>query len=299
MSLRREQQAELEKIFYDFMEYYKYKNNKYYWYNPPNPMHPCDYYDKYGNCYHHDKHKHQHDHNHKDDFHQTKPLPKPPKMPYTTLPYYFITPFRADEYTLDPRATKILTPATVCDKNETFPITYTPTYETMDMTARVDMNQTEQAYYKALFDGLNKALMPFVEQVIKNNNFEGSPINDKYFDKETLSQLISEVITKAKDNPSLAIFLEDLDPKVRELMRNIVQSLLLGELFVVHRPNTDLNELNMTPMPYMGESPRINSTQIIDGYVKDCNCKYSFEEPRVQTKKLSNLGIEETQYFSN
>ncbi len=298
MSLRREQQAELEKIFYDFMDYYKYKNNKYYWYNPPYPMYPCDYYDKYGNCYKHD-HKHMHDHkeDHKDDYHQTKPMPKPPKMPYQTLPYYFITPFRADEYTLDPRATKLLTPATSCDKNETFPTVYTPNteaYETMDMSSRVDMNQTEQAYYKALFDDLNKALMPYVEQVIKNNNYEGSPINDKYFDKESLSQLISEVLMKAKDNPKLVTFIEDLDPKVKELMRNIVQALLLGELFVVHRPNTDLNEGNMTPMPYMGESPRK-----VENHIKNCECTHSNIEPRVQTKSIIQPKIQDTQYFSN
>ncbi len=297
MSLRREQQAELEKVFYDFMEYYKYKNNKYNWYNPHHPMHPCDYYDKYGNCYHIDKDEHPH--HHKNDFQQTKPMPKPPKMPYTTLPYYFITPFRADEYTLDPRATQILTPATVCDKNETFPTTYTPTYETMNMTTRVDMNQSEQAYYKALFDDLNKALMPIVEQVIKNNNFEGSPINDKYFDKESLSQLISEVLMKAKDNPELVNFVEDLDPKVRELMRNIVQALLLGELFVVHRPNTNLNEQNMTPMPYTGESPRLNYVSTIKEYAKDCNCNSLKHEPRVKTKSFNTIGQDETQYFSN
>ncbi len=302
MSIRREQQSELERIFYDFMEYYKYKNGKYYWNKPPYYQHPYDCYDKPENC---QKHKHIHNHH---GYYQTKPMPKPPyNMPYTTLPYYFITPFRADEYTLDPRATKILTPTTNCDSNETFPTVYTPNpeaYKPMDMASRIDMElNAEQKYYKALFNDLNKALMPYVEQVIIENNYEGSPINDKYFDRESLAQFVSEVLAKAKKDPKLVAYIEDLDPKVRELMKNMVQSLLLGELFVVHRPNTNLNTNNMTTSPYISDSPRAeNNTHAkinIDDYIKDCGCEHSKYEPVVKTKAPDTSKIQTIQYFSN
>ncbi len=211
MSLRREQQAELERIFYDFMDYYKYKAPHY-------------------------------------------------KVPYHTLPFYFLTPYRSEEYTLDPRATKMLKPATTCDINETFPVVYTPNPEAYDDN-RVDKEQTEQMYYKALFDNLNKALLPYVEDVIKDNDYEGSPINDKYFSKESLAQLVSQILDKAKENPALVDFVNDLDPKVRELMKNIVQALLLGELFIVHRPNTNLNDKNLTTMPYDSTTTRYSNHQ--------------------------------------
>ncbi len=302
MSLRREQQAELERIFYDFMEYYKYKNNTYYWYNPPYQQMPCDCNKKPGDC---NIHKHKHNHH---DYKQTKPMPKPPyDMPYTTLPYYFITPFRSDEYTLDPRATKIMTPTTNCDKNETFPTIYTPNteaYETMDLSSRVDMEQTtEQKYYKALFQDLNNMLMPYVEQVIKENNYEGSPINDKYFDRESLAQLVAEVLKKAKGDPKLVSYVNDLDPKVRELMKNIVQALLLGELFVVHRPNTKLNTQNLITPPYTTVPSRLESsfdTKInMDDYIKECDCQHSIKEPVVKTKTIDALSSMDIQYFSN
>ncbi len=302
MSIRREQQADLEAIFYDFMEYYKYKNSKPYWHNPLYPQHPYDCYDKTGDCH---KHKNIPDHH---GYKQTKPMPKPPyDIPYTTLPYYFITPFRADEYTLDPRATKVLTPTANCDTNETFPTVYTPNpeaYETMDIVSRIDMEQTtEQKYYKALFNDLNKALMPYIEQVIIENNYEGSPINDKYFDRETLAQFVSDVLEKAKDDPKLVAYIEDLDPKVRELMKNMVQSLLLGELFVVHRPNTKLNTNNMTTSPYIKDIQRsanhIRTKTNIDDYVKNCGCNQLKDEPVIKTKTLDSSKIQTIQYFSN
>ncbi len=294
MSLRREQEADLERIFYDFMEYYKYKNKNYYWYTPPYPNYPPM------DCHKHKdmdckKHKHIHD-----KMHPEKP---PYNMPFTTLPYYFITPFRADEYTLDPRATKVLTPATVCNENETFPTIFAPNpeaYEMMDMEMRVDYDQTEASYYKALFTDLNTTLMPYVEQVVKSNNYVGSPINDKYFDRETLAQLVTEVLTKAKENPKLVDYVMDLDPKVRELMRNIIQALLLGELFVVYRPNTELSDKNVTSMPYEGESPRISKSNT--RFNQGCGCleKYpSNKEKTVRTKTTYSANSQENQYFSN
>ncbi len=294
MSLRREQQAELERIFYDFMEYYKYKNSKYYWYNPPYQQMPCDCYDKIEGC-------NKHNHN---DYPQTKPMPKPPyNMPYTTLPYYFITPFRSDEYTLDPRSTKILTPTANCDKNETFPTVYTPNmeaYENMDLVSRIDeMQTTEQKYYKALFQDLNNMLMPYVEQVIKENNYEGSPINDKYFDRESLAQLVTEVLNKAKNDPKLVSYVNDLDPKVRMLMRNIVQALLLGDLFVIHRPNTNLNTKNMTGTSYDSTTPRLESSYNTKSEVTDYISQQSIFEPIVKTKIPNALNTMDIQYFSN
>ncbi len=244
MSLKYEKQSELEKIFYDFMNYYKYKNS--YWHKPQHPHY------KHCNC----NCKMPHNHH---------------KVPYSTLPYYFMTPYNQKEdydvpYYEDGRSTKVLTPANNCDINETYPIVYTPNpeaYEDMNNVIRKNMDpeESEVLYYKAMFNNLNKSFTPYVEQIIKNNDYPGSPINDKYFTREYLQQLISDILEISKENPKLVNYIEDLDPKVKELVRSMVEALLLGELFLVHRPMTELNDKNLTPMPYNTPSPRVNSTE--------------------------------------
>ncbi len=130
----------------------------------------------------------------------------------------------------------------------------------------------DENYYKALFTHINKMGMPYVEQVIKNNNSEGRPINDTYFDRESLAQIVDEVSQRAKANKQLAEFINDVDPKVRQLIKNIAQALVLGELFVVHRPNTKLNEGNMINMDqkpyYMQQTPaeKVVKTKQFDNY---------------------------------
>ncbi len=294
MSLRREQNAELERVYNDFMNYYQKKglmpkHNH-------NLKYPCYDQDHDGDCdnneYHH-KHKHHTKpmpkpiypphHNHHPHpihpiypIHPHHPMPYEPPMyelPYTILPFplYPNIPYSPlnqkrviednSEYTIrqSERATKVLEPAKVCDPNETFPVVYTP--DILNATPRVDNSKTvEQKYYKAMFSDISKTLQPYVDQVIKNNNYEGSPINDKYFDRESLAQLVQEVLDRAKNNPKLVSYIQNLDPKVREIMKNLVEALVLGDLFVVHRPNTKLNESNMMNiMPYNSQNARYNN----------------------------------------
>ncbi len=289
MSLRREQSAELDRVYNDFMDYFQKKgmHNMHKPLHPPYMMpYPCYDIDHDNDCdndeYYHKKH------------HNTKPMPKPHyphnklpyKLPYTTLPYelpyhtippyelpYTILPYpyshlghkriveETEDYTVrqSERANKVLEPTKNCNPNETFPTVYTP--DIMQMEPRADNSKSvEQKYYKAMFTDLNKTLQPYVTQVIKNNNYVGSPINDKYFDRESLAQIVSEVLQRAKNNPKLVSFISSLDPKVREIMKNLVEALVLGELFVIHRPNTKLNEGNMMNiMPYNSQNARYNN----------------------------------------
>lgn len=259
MNLRAETDLELERIFFDFMNFYKYINGGapfFYFHDFANP--PMHHY------------KHNHNHNYKHNHNQNY-------QPYNTLPYIF-APNR--EY--NTRVTEVLEPATICNDNETFPVVYTPTPDMNNYTnaptnmmppnSRVDYNQTEQTYYKALLDGLSNTLIPFIEHVIKNNNYTGSPINDKYLDKESLGQLVSEVINSAKQNNQIYALANSEDPNVRELLKNIVKVLLLGELFIVHRPNTMLNENNMTNINQQPEEQRHNNFYG-NKLTGNCNCK--------------------------
>ncbi len=270
MSLRREQNAELERVYNDFMNYYHKHGLKPKHY--PEMIYPCYDYDHDGDCdndeYYHKKHHH-------------KPMPKPMphhphhphKFPYNILPYplYPNVPYSPlykkrvlednPEYTEREieRSSKVLEPTAICNTNQTYPIVYTP--DIMKDTPRVDNSKTvEQKYYKAMFSDISKTLQPYVAQVIKNNNYVGSPINDKYFDRESLAQLVQEVLDRAKNNPKLISFIQNLDPKVREIMKNLVEALVLGELFVIHRPNTKLNEDNMmNVVPYNSQNARYNN----------------------------------------
>ncbi len=327
MSLRREQNAELERVYNDFMNYYQKKvmqpkHNK----KPMILPYPC--YDKdWDDEYYHKKHHHKEHmempmkmpmhHPYHNMPHHTLPY-EPPyhtlpyEFPYTILPYptYPKVPYSqlnqkrvlddTSEYTIrqSERASKVLEPAAVCDKNETFPMVYTPEITRLDNSKTV-----EQKYYKALFSNLSKSLQPYVSQVIKNNNYIGSPINDKYFDRETLAQLVQEVLDRAKNNPQLIKFIQNLDPEVREIMKNLVEALVLGELFVIHRPNTNLNEENMiNTMPYNSQNARYNNMygdpknskpldENMDNYLcEPCNEMKNVANP----KNLDNKSMMET-----
>ncbi len=246
MSLRTERNLELEKVFYDFMNYYYYKNNwnKGKWHKKWHKMpYPCYDIDLDGDCdnleYYHKNKYHKH---------YNKPYPKPYKKPYTTLPYYYNKDNRAEFDYEEERAVNVLEPAQMCNENETFPVVYKPTpesYEAINDMGRMNHKTEEQEYYKSMFKDINKTLMYYVEQVMREYNYEGSPINDEYFSRESLAQIVDTVIERAKENRKLAEFVNDLDPRVPQLVRNMAQALVLGELFVVHRPNTKLNTNNM------------------------------------------------------
>ncbi len=96
---------------------------------------------------------------------------------------------------------------------------------------------------KALYTELNGVINKFVERIIDDYEYMESPIyNEDGIDRETLAQIVDRVISLAEeemDEPqeiNLEMQQSDIWGK-KNLLRSIVESIVLSEIFAVRRPN--------------------------------------------------------------
>lgn len=100
-----------------------------------------------------------------------------------------------------------------------------------------DGRLVKELYYK-----LNKIFAPYVEAVIDEYEYVGSPIyQDDGLDRETVAQIVDKVIMTAEEakDELQEISLEDnmfYDWSRQDMLKNMVQSLVQIEIFMVRRP---------------------------------------------------------------
>jgi hypothetical protein len=123
-----------------------------------------------------------------------------------------------------------------------------PRYDSMPGNSRIeipvptDINPREARLVKELYFQLNKILAPYVERIVTEYEYVGSPIYDEEgVDRETISQLVAKVIELAEDelDDPQEIRLEATAYEGwtrKDLLNNLVQSLVLTEIFMVRRP---------------------------------------------------------------
>ncbi len=125
----------------------------------------------------------------------------------------------------------------------------TPRYDTAPGNSRItdsdftDVTPREAKLMKELYSSLNKLLVGFVERVLDEFEYVNSPIYDEDgIDRETLAQFISRVLELANGelDETQEIILETIENNGNwsrhQLLTNLVQSLLLSEIFLVRRP---------------------------------------------------------------
>ncbi|MGN1318562.1 MAG: hypothetical protein ACI4VF_06055 [Lachnospirales bacterium] len=158
---------------------------------------------------------------------------------------------------------------TVKEMTDMLPKNY-PMYDTMPGRSEVvkpdnqNVNGRDVRLMKALYSKLNKTLAPFVEKVMDEYEYVGSPIyNEEGIDRETLAQLVAKVIDMAEEalDEAEEIMLETKQAgswDKSDLLNSLVQSLLLAEIFMVRRPryHRARNNFNYRNGEYDGINPQ-------------------------------------------
>jgi hypothetical protein len=95
---------------------------------------------------------------------------------------------------------------------------------------------------KLLYSAVNETLMPYVEEIVDEYEYVGSPIfSDDGIDRETLAQLVDKVIDLAGNDIDEVEEIQDEDItrnnwNRKQLLNSITQSMVLNEIFMVRRP---------------------------------------------------------------
>lgn len=106
------------------------------------------------------------------------------------------------------------------------------------------IGKREQELMRMLYSELNTTLYPFVLEVLNEYEFIGSPMyNTIGIDKETLSQMVDRVINLAEESlDEIGEVKNGREPYSKtwnkwEFLRNLIESLLLNDIFSIRRPN--------------------------------------------------------------
>lgn len=108
---------------------------------------------------------------------------------------------------------------------------------------RTDIPKRDIELMKALYSDLNAIINKYVERVIDEYEYMESPIYDEQgIDRETLAQIVDRVIRLAEEEMDEAqeISLEAQQAVLwnrRNMFRNMIESIVLIEIFAVRRPN--------------------------------------------------------------
>lgn len=128
--------------------------------------------------------------------------------------------------------------------------TFIPLYDSENGTSAVvtpqrntDIPKRDIELMKALYSDINSIINKFVERVIDEYEYMDSPIyNEGGIDRETLAQIVDRVINLANEemDDSQEISLEAQQSDIwsrKNMFRNLIQAIVLIEIFTVRRPN--------------------------------------------------------------
>ncbi len=109
-----------------------------------------------------------------------------------------------------------------------------------NLNETIEIKEEQLVYMKQLYSTLSKIVEKYVEQVLLKYDYENSVIYEQYISKETLAQLVDEVIENMKNN------ILDVEEIVlsdgygtfsdKKMLRSIVESIVLIELYNFKRP---------------------------------------------------------------
>lgn len=128
--------------------------------------------------------------------------------------------------------------------------TFVPKYDTRNGSSKVvipinktDIPKRDIDIMKALYSDINKLISKYVEKIIDKYEYMDSPIYDENgIDRETLAQIVDSVIRAAEEDMddaqeiSLEVQQENLWSR-RNMFKNLIEAIVLAEIFAVRRPN--------------------------------------------------------------
>ena len=119
---------------------------------------------------------------------------------------------------------------------------------------------------RQLYSSISQAIYPIVVEVLNEYEYDGSPVYSYEIDRETIAQLVDRVISRGNeilDDVQETILDENnnfesysMDWNRENLLKSIVESLLLNEIFIIRRPyyrqvrNNYRNNYNNSVNPY-------------------------------------------------
>lgn len=123
-----------------------------------------------------------------------------------------------------------------------------PMYDTMPGTSKItqpdnsDVNPRDVKLMKALYNKLNKLLIPYAAIILDEYEYVDSPIySEDGIDRETLAQIVSKTMEKIEDELDEA---QEINLEIKQieswsksdLLTSLIQALILTEIFTVRRP---------------------------------------------------------------
>ncbi len=102
-----------------------------------------------------------------------------------------------------------------------------------NMPQQPEMSTEEELeYVKMILSEISRKLYPFVLDVLREYEYEGSPIYDEYLDKEALAQIVDKVIDKAKNEIAEVNDITNMEARpnkwtVYQMLRAIIEMLIV------------------------------------------------------------------------
>lgn len=97
------------------------------------------------------------------------------------------------------------------------------------------------SYMRLLQSRIGKIILPYVDKAIAEEMYAGSPIYNGYIDKDTIGTIVDKTINYlGEDLKEVTDIIEqssELGWSKNELLRALVQTMVLHELYAVIRPN--------------------------------------------------------------
>lgn len=113
--------------------------------------------------------------------------------------------------------------------------------EDMDQILPEEELERDMRYLKLLYSDLSKRILPIIDSVLKEYEYDGSPIYDEQMSREALGQIVDKVISEAQKNmnPVEEITLDEDRYYWGKyfLLNTLVESLILNEIYGCKRPN--------------------------------------------------------------
>ncbi len=112
----------------------------------------------------------------------------------------------------------------------------------------INKDSIDKEYIKNLYTKIVKFFSKYVDEVILEYEYEGSPKNIKYIDRETLNQMIDRVLYKASEFDEIdEIVLNNFDYgdfTQKILLRAVIELLLINELFIFDEDDITTEEVD-------------------------------------------------------
>lgn len=91
-------------------------------------------------------------------------------------------------------------------------------------------SNTDIEFLKCILSENEKFLFQYVEKILLDYNYHGSPTLEKYIDKESYAQIVDKVMKKASENDKINQIISDAEIgkwNKKELLKSLISMLIL------------------------------------------------------------------------